>query len=457
MTKKFNIMIVEDEKLAGKALSDSLVKQGYKTVLFANGEEALLHFKNRPVDLVLLDYKLPGMTGEAVFERLKAINPLVPVIFMTAYSSVEKAVKLLKMGAYTYLTKPIEMTELVHNMRQALERSVLLEENRRLREGLREKFSFEGYVFNSEKIQGVMSLVQRSAQSSANILLTGESGTGKEVIAGIIHSQSRRSDGPFVRVNLAALPETLIEAELFGSVKGAYTGSVGLRAGKFEEAHGGTLFLDEIGELSLDLQVKLLRVIQEREVVRLGSNESMRVDIRLITATNRDLQEMVRGKGFREDLYFRLNVVEVHLPALRERKEDIELLIDLFIRKYNLREGKEVRGVSREALHVLMRYDYPGNIRELENIIERAVVLVRGDVLMVEDLPVFLDRVDEGGLGIGLDSPLPLPERMAVIEREIILGVLRRVHFNQSKAAVELGVSESGLRYKMQTLGIKKE
>lgn len=457
MKEKFHIMIVEDEKLAGKVIHENLKAQGYDGSLFENAEEALLYFKANPVDLVLLDYKLPGMSGEELYEKIKESNPLVPVIFMTAYSSVEKAVKLLKMGAYTYLNKPIEMDELSHNIRRALEKISLEEENRRLLEGLKEKFSFENYVFNSEKMQEVMSLVLRSADSAANILLTGESGTGKEVIANIIHHYSRRKNNPFIKVNLSALPETLIEAELFGSVKGAYTGSVGTRAGKFEEAHTGTIFLDEIGELPPELQVKLLRTLQEREITKLGSNTPVNVDIRLITATNKDLAQQVRENKFREDLFFRLNVINIHLPPLRERKEDIKMLIDLFIKKFSRREEKGIRTISKDALNTLVKYDYPGNIRELENIIERAVVLARGDVLTRGDLPVFIDNPAESEMElIPGDSSLPLPERMSIIERNIIAQALRKHHFNQSKAAEELGISESGIRYKIQSLKIKK-
>jgi len=457
MKEKFHIMIVEDEKLAGKVIHENLKAQGYDGSLFGNAEEALLYFKANPVDLVLLDYKLPGMSGEELYEKIKESNPLVPVIFMTAYSSVEKAVKLLKMGAYTYLNKPIEMDELSHNIRRALEKISLEEENRRLLEGLKEKFSFENYVFNSGKVQEVMSLVLRSADSAANILLTGESGTGKEVIANIIHHYSRRKNNPFIKVNLSALPETLIEAELFGSVKGAYTGSVGTRTGKFEDAHRGTIFLDEIGELPPELQVKLLRTLQEREITKLGSNTPVNVDIRLITATNRDLAQQVRENKFREDLFFRLNVINIHLPPLRERKEDIKMLIDLFIKKFSRREDKGIRTISKDALNTLVKYDYPGNIRELENIIERAVVLARGDVLTRGDLPVFIDNPAESEMElIPGDSSLPLPERMSIIEKNIIARTLRKHHFNQSKAAEELGISESGIRYKIQSLKIKK-
>jgi DNA-binding NtrC family response regulator len=396
-----------------------------------------------------------------LFEKLKEINPLVPVIFMTAYSSVEKAVKLLKQGAYDYLTKPIEMDELYHTIENALEKITLIKENRRLQENLREKFSFENYVFNSERMQEVINMALRAAGSGASILITGESGTGKEVIANIIHHHSPRKDKKFIKVNLSALPETLIEAELFGAVKGAYTGAVP-RVGKFEEADGGTIFLDEIGELSPDLQVKLLRVLQEWEITRLGSNTPIKVDIRLITATNANLEQLVKEKKFREDFYFRLNVININLPSLKERREDIPLLADFFIKKFNQREGKNIETISKDALNLLVKYHYPGNTRELENIIERAVILARGDVLTLRDLPVFVKQQNgsDSDLDMVLDENeggLALPEILAVTEKRVIMKALKKYQHNQSKAAKVLGISESGLRYKIQSLKIPKE
>ena len=450
-------MIVEDEKVAGKVIRSNLQENGYNCTLFETGEEALLHFRENPVDLALLDYKLPGMSGEELFAKITEINPLTPVIFMTAYSSVEKAVRLLKMGAYTYLNKPIEMDELLHNIEQALEKVTLIEENLRLQQDLKDKFSFENYVFNSSRMQEAMNIVMRSADSSANILLTGESGTGKEVIANIIHYYSRRKDQKLVKINLSSLPETLVEVELFGAEKGAYTGSLGTRTGKFEEADRGTIFLDEIGELAPELQVKLLRTIQEREIVRLGSNTPTKVDIRLVTATNRDLQQLVKENKFREDLFFRLNVINIHLPPLRDRREDITLLVDLFIKKFNDREDKAITSISKDALNALVKYDYPGNIRELQNIIERAVVLARSQALTLKDLPVFINEERENGTdGPAADASLPLPERLKIIEKTIINRTLKKHNYNQSKAAEELGISESGLRYKIQSLDILK-
>ncbi len=460
MSDKFNILVVEDDVATGKVISFELKAKGYNSRCFENAEEALVFFRKNSVDLILVDYTLPGMNGEEFFLKVKELNPLMPVIFITALQSVDKAVQLLKMGAYTYLTKPLKMEELHHNIKNALEKVTLVKENLHLQEKLKETFSFKNYVFNSEGMQKILHMVMRVATSNSNVLITGESGTGKDVIAHIIHYCSGRKDHQLVKVNLASLPATLIEAELFGAVKGAYTGAVANRPGKFEEADKGTLFLDEIGELSLDIQVKLLRVIQDREVTRLGSNKPIKVDIRLITATNRNIQESVKEKKFREDLFYRLNVINIDLPPLRERKEDIPLLIDLFIKKFNQREGKQIKTLSKDALNALMKYPFPGNIRELENIIERALVLTRGNVLCTDDLPVFVlspESSDSDFFDVHASlSLLPLPDRLTAIEKDILETTLKKHNYHQSNAARELGISEARLRYKMRTLGIQK-
>lgn len=457
MKRKPEIMIVEDEKLAGRAIGDSLKKRGFSTIHFETGEEALVHFNENPVDIIVLDYKLPGIDGEELYRKVLEKQPNVPVIFMTAYSSVEKAVRLLKMGAYSYLTKPVEMDELNHNIDNIIEKIELTEENANLREKIRENVSIENFIFDSEKMEEVISLTNRVSDSEANILITGESGTGKEVIANLLHYGSKRSNNKFVKVNIASLPETLIEAELFGAVKGAYTGSIDNRVGKFEEADGGSIFLDEIGDLSIDLQAKLLRTIQEKEITKLGSNKVIKTDVRLITATNRNLEEMIGEGKFREDLYFRLNVINIDLPPLRERREDIPGLIDLFIKKYSSRENKEIDSISSDALSSLTKYDYKGNIRELENIIERGVVLARKGMLTLKDLPVYINSATGSEFDISdLDSSLSLTEKLNIVEKRIIIRSLRKYNYNQSKTAEELGVSESGLRYKLKSLKIEK-
>ncbi len=455
---KYNILIVEDDKAAGKTIFYQLRDQGYQPNYFERAEEALMFFQQDTVDLVLLDYKLPGMNGEEFFIRIKEINPLVPVIFMTVLKSIDNAVQLLKMGAFTYLTKPLRMNELLHNIANALEKAELVKENQRLQEDLQRTFSFKNFVFNSEKMQPIMDMATRAANSNANILLSGESGTGKDVIANIIHHLSKRENKKLIKVNLAALPETLIEAELFGAVKGAYTGAIETRVGRFEDAHGGTLFLDEIGELSPAVQVKLLRVIQDREITRLGSNKPINVDIRLITATNKDLHRLVQEEIFREDLYYRLNVIHIHLPPLRERKQDIPHLIDLFIKKYNERENKQVKAISRDALSDLMKYHFPGNIRELENIIERSLVLAKSDILTSADLPVFVRSAENLCFDtISNDNNLSLPDKLAVIEKSILEKTLKKYNYHQTRAARELGISESNLRYKLRAFNITKE
>ena len=449
------ILIVEDEKLAGEVIRDHLQDAGYAVALFQSATEGLAYFNAHTVDLVLLDYRLPDMTGDKVLESMRRANPLVPVIIMTAYSSVPMAVSLLQAGAWTYLTKPLEMTALMHEIRRSLEHITLQRENQRLHESLQERFSHPDLVFQSPGMQQAMNLALRAADSEASILIRGESGTGKEVVASIIHAHSPRRQGPLVKVNLAALPETLVEAELFGSVKGAFTGAME-RHGRFEEARGGTLFLDEIGELPPQVQVKLLRAIQEHEVTPLGTNKSVTVDFRLITATHRDLEKEITAGRFRNDLFFRLNVIPISLPPLRERKEEIPALVDLFIRKFNARENKAVTAISREALDLLVKYPYPGNIRELENIMERAVILSRSATLTTSDLPLFLIPAagNQAEAGDGSSRKGSLAERLAAQEKRIIRDSLERNQYNQSQAAKELGVSESGLRYKLRQLGI---
>jgi DNA-binding NtrC family response regulator len=462
MNDTFNIMVVEDDTTASRILELELKAGGYEPYCFKDAEDALDYFKQYPVDLVLVDYGLPGMNGEEFYNKILEINPVTPVIFMTALNSVKKAVQLMKMGAYSYLTKPLDIDELHFNIKNALGRSTTAAANEKFNSEKPENpFAFKDVVFNSGEMQKLLRLITRVAASNSNILITGESGTGKEVIAHIIHDHSRRKKEKLVKVNLSALPPTLIEAELFGVVKGAFTGAVTNRQGKFEEADKGTLFLDEIGELSPDIQVKLLRVINDREITRLGSNQPVNVDIRLVTATNKNLRESVRDKTFREDLFYRLNVINIHIPPLRERKEEIPFLVDLFIKKFNRREGRNVRTLSGDALKALMQHDYPGNIRELENIIERALVLAEKDVLRTEDLPLYIisrEKFDTDALvAADNDSSLSLSERLMSVEKEILEQTLKKHKYHQTNAARELGISEGCLRYKIRAMGIKKE
>ncbi len=455
MAEKFNILIVEDEKLIGDAIYNHLKTEGFQTVLFSNAEEALVHFQQNSIDLAVLDYKLPGMSGEDLFKKIRALDPFLPLIFMTSFSSIDQAVRLLQMGAFSYIAKPVRLAELCCQVKNALEKVKLRREVQDLEAKIDIKYHIENYVFNSERMQLILKRVLKIADSYANVLITGESGTGKEVIASIIHGHSKRKSQKLVTACLSALPENLMDVELFGAKKGAYTNSVEHRVGKFEEADKGTIFLDEIGELPLNMQVKLLRVIQEKRITRVGTNKPIAVDFRLITASNKNLNELVKAKKFREDLYYRLNVIQIELPPLRERKEEIPFLVDLFVKKYSQREGKKIEHISKDVLNLLRKYQYPGNVRELENIMESAVVLSNEGVIRVEDLPIHM-REQNGSfydLRVG-DERLTLSEAVNLVEKQIIQKALAKHKFNQSKAAKELGISKTNIQYKMKKLNI---
>lgn len=438
------ILVVDDEAAQRDILGGFLRKQGYEVREADSGAAALGLLRAEMVDLVLTDVRMPGMSGLDLLREGRALNPELPVVVMTAYGTIADAVAAMRDGAVDYLTKPVDLDALLLRVRKVLERQQLVAENRALREALRGRYRLEGIVAESGKMQEVLSLVHRVSSSPATILIRGESGTGKELIAQAIHYQSGRSGRPLVKVNCAALPETLLESELFGHVKGAFTGAVTDRPGRFEAAHGGTIFLDEIGDVPLGLQAKLLRVLQEREFERLGSNRTVKVDARVIAATNQDLETAVRENRFREDLYFRLNVVPILIPPLRERREDIPPLLDHFLRKYATENAKGIRGLAREARDALLRYDYPGNIRELENIIEHAVVLCRADVIGLEDLPFGVQESGEGPSPAS--SPGSLPAELETLERRMIEDALARSEGVQTRAAEFLGISERALR-----------
>jgi DNA-binding NtrC family response regulator len=444
-----SILLIEDEKNQRVLLRKLLEKENYQVAEAENGKEAIKIFSQADFDLVLLDQRLPDITGIEVLKNLKESNPLIPVIILTAYANVKDAVDAMKQGAFHYLTKPVEIDELLLVLKKAQENLHLKRENEELRKVLKEKYEYKNLIATSSKMQEMMSLVYKAASSDANVLISGESGTGKELIAGAVHNLSKRKDHHFVPVHLAALPETLMEAELFGHEKGAFTGAEKRRIGKFEFAVAGTIFLDEIGELPQSIQVKLLRVLQEKKITRLGSNELIPVDVRIITATNKDIEDEIKKGRFRDDLYYRLNVIRIQLPALRERKEDIPLLVDHFIRIYAKRENKDIKGITDAAMKDLMRYNFPGNVRELENIIERAVVFSKEEYLQKDDLPNLsaakIKELPKGKLNDVKDK----------IEKEMIELALKNNEWNQTKAASELGISERVLRYKMKNLHIK--
>jgi DNA-binding NtrC family response regulator len=447
---KARILIAEDEKAQRDLLEGFLKKEGFSVEAAANGREAVQRLKEDFFDIGVIDYKMPELDGLQTLREIRRLYPDLPIVMMTAYGTVETAVAAMKEGALDYLTKPIDLEELLLILQKTLERSNLIQENRALKAQLQERHLFNNIVYGSPKMEEVMGLVARVAPSQATVLIRGESGTGKEMIASAIHYASPRSGKPLIKVNCSALPETLLETELFGHEKGAFTGAVQRRIGRFEEAEGGTLFLDEIGDLSPAIQVKLLRILQEKEFQRLGSNLTLKTDVRVIAATHRHLEEAM-GKGhFREDLYYRLNVISITLPPLRERREDIPLLVDYFLKRYSKENQKSISDISKEARALLLRHPYPGNVRELENLIERAVVLSREEVITTQDLPFHLREEKSERLWESSKREKSLPESLEEIERDLIIKALHEHQGVQTRAAESLGISERVLRYKVK-------
>ena len=449
MADPFRILVVDDEPAQRELVGGFLRKHGFDVAEAGGGREAVARFKQEAFDLVLTDQRMPDLSGIEVLEAVRSTSPETAVVIMTAYGTIGTAVSAVKAGAADYLTKPLNLDDLLHRVHRVRERQRLVAENRELREALAERHRVEGIIGDSGRMQEVLSLVRRVALSDATVLIRGESGTGKELIARALHYASPRAAGPLVKVNCAALAESLLEAELFGHEKGAFTGAVASRKGRFELADGGSIFLDEIGDLPPHLQVKLLRVLQEREFERVGSSRPIKVDVRLLAATHRNLEALVREGRFREDLYYRINVVTIILPPLRERREDLPPLIEHFLSAFAGKNGKTVRGLTREAREALLRYDYPGNIRELENLMERAVVLTRDDVIGVEDLPLTLETPAPGsGEGAGLIAAVE------GLERRMIQEALAKADGTQTRAAELLGISERVLRYKLRKYGL---
>jgi DNA-binding NtrC family response regulator len=453
-THHIRLLVVDDEKNQRELLQGFLQKKGYYVQAAEGGEQALAWLKDHACEVILTDHKMPGMDGTTLLKTIKALYPETWVILMTAYGTVEKAVEAMKLGAYDYLSKPIDLDELLLMLDRVENSLLLIWENQQLRQELKEKFSFEGLITQAPKMDEVLSLVARVAPSQSTVLIRGESGTGKGLIAKIIHYHSPRSKGPLVTINCAALPENLLESELFGHEKGAFTGALFQHRGKFEQAQGGTLFLDEIGDLSPALQAKLLRVIQDKTFERVGGSKTLQVDVRIISATHQDLEHHIQEGRFRQDLYFRLNVVSLFLPPLRERREDIPLLIDHYIKKFERENHKEGLEISKEARELLLRYIYPGNVRELENLVERAVVLCRGSLVTSRDLPFHLKEEVGEQTGIPLSALQSLPEQLESLERRLIDQALREAEGIQTRAAEKLGISERVLRYKLQKYGL---
>lgn len=451
----YSILIVDDEDTQRNVLKGYLEKKGYKIFSASSGSEGIKVVKENVIDIVLSDFKMPDKTGLEVLEEVKKLNPEISFVIITAYGTIENAVKAMRLGAFDYISKPVDLDELDLMIDRIIENKNLKSEIKILKDQLKEKFRIDSFISQSPKMEDVLSIAARAADSKATVLITGESGTGKEVLAKSIHYVSPRKDKPFIAVNVPALPETLLESELFGHEKGAFTGAEKAKKGRFELADGGTIFLDEIGDIPINLQVKLLRVLQEHQIERLGSSEGIDIDVRIIAATHQNLEQKIKDGSFREDLYYRLNIVSLYIPPLRERKEDILPLIEHFIQKYSKENGRQKLSLSKEAVDILIKYNYPGNVRELENIIERAVVLSRGEIITLNDLPEVVKGF-KAEKEIHINKDATLIEQVEELEKKLIYDALTNANGNQSQAGRLLGITERNLRYKMQKYGIKK-
>ena len=456
MPSKGLVHIIDDEPVIHDVLGELLQSEGYEVEFSSSGEEALEKFPSPSFDVVLLDLLMPGMDGIEVLKKIRKIDPLMPVIIITAYGSVESAIVAMKIGALDYVQKPFKHDDLLLAIEKAVERKRLQDENIRLRDELRQKFSFANIIGKSSAMKGVFELVKAAAPTRSTILLQGESGTGKELVARAIHTNSNRCDAPFIVVNSGSLPPDLLESHLFGHVKGAFTGAVALKKGLFEAADNGTIFFDEISSIGLETQAKLLRVIQEKEFMRLGGTQTIKVDIRILAATNTDIEELIAQKMFRKDLFYRLNVIKIEIPPLRDRKEDIPLLVKHFLEIYSRENRKDIEGVSQDVFEVLEGHNWPGNVRELENLIERAVVLSHSPVIACESLPPFLLKkigLDDENLLTPEDS-MDLHERTQTFQRRLIIAALKKTKGTQNKAAKLLGLKPTTLNEMIKRLKV---
>ncbi|MEZ4391363.1 MAG: sigma-54 dependent transcriptional regulator [Polyangiales bacterium] len=448
---KGRVLIVDDEANARAALSEILREEGYETETAADGFKALGRLANFTPDLILTDLKMPGLDGIGLLREARTAAPSAALVVMTAFGTIDSAVEAMKLGAENYLTKPLDPKSTLAVVERAVEKARLLHENSLLRDRLRERNAHGHVIAEHASMTRLLDVVTQVAPSRSSVLIVGESGTGKELIAAALHNASTRAAAPFVRLNCAALAESLLESELFGHERGAFTGAVGRREGRFKQADGGSLFLDEVSEIPMATQVKLLRFLQEREFERVGGNETLKVDVRIIAATNRDLTERVRSGAFREDLYYRLNVIRLDIPALRDRRSDIPLLAAFFLRRYARENGRDITGFSEDALQRLLNYAWPGNVRELEHAIERGVVLARGTRIEAENLPAPIAPAPRAQDD---DTRPPVPgSTISDLERHAILETLKVCGGSTSKAAKILGISPRKIQYKLHEYG----
>ncbi|MGD1968372.1 MAG: sigma-54 dependent transcriptional regulator [Desulfobacterales bacterium] len=456
INKQHTVLVVDDDSAHRTMLNTLINGWGYAVSEADDGSTAVDKIKETAFDLVLMDVRMVRVSGLEALEVIKSVNPAIPVIIMTAYSSVETAVEALKQGAHDYLTKPLDFDKLRLTIERAMEHNRLKEENRLLRQTLGQQFDSQNIIGKSPAMLKLLETVAQVAASEATVLISGESGTGKELIAGAIHYNSLRKEGPFVKINCAAITETLLESELFGHEKGAFTGADRRKDGRFSQAHGGTLLLDEVSEMSLMMQVKLLRVLQERELCRVGGEDTIQVDVRVIAATNKDLLKQIKDGAFREDLYYRLNVVELKVPPLSARREDIPLLAQYFLEKFATKNRKEIKGFTPSAMDNLIRYDWPGNVRELMNAIERGVVLARTNYLDVSDFPFIKETMGSNNPDahdsamLAMQGDVPLEE----VEKAAILKTLEAAGGNKSETARRLGITRKTLHKKLKAYGV---
>jgi two-component system response regulator HydG len=443
------VLIVDDDLANLESVSRIFQRESLTTLCASNGRDALEQLRRPEVSVMVTDLMMPGMDGQELLKAARAIRPDVEVVLMTAYATIETAVAAMKDGAYDFITKPLKRHSLIKSVQKALEKQALVAENRDLKARLADLGAPGGrtMVGQSPAYRALMDTLRQAAPSSATVLLAGQSGTGKELAARAIHELSARHKGPFVALNCAALPEGILEAELFGVEKGAFTGAVARKEGRFERAHGGTLFLDEVGEMSPTAQVKLLRALQEGEIERLGGTQTVRVDVRVVAATNKDLAKEIAEGRFREDLFYRLNVVEIRIPSLASRREDIPLLADHFLRRFAAKNAKSIQGFSAQALQVIENYAWPGNVRELEHAIERAVVLTRAEVIDAADLP---ETVRKGPIGSAQQLVIPIGTPMDEIERRVIHETLRHTKGDKNLAAQLLGIAARTIYRKLE-------